>query len=97
MNNKVLTAALATALASLVSGVAGATDSVGTKEHCFGIALAGHNDCAAGPGTSYAGTSATDYQENAWKLVPAGTCEKIVTPNGHSSLTIEPGAAKPKS
>lgn len=97
MNNMVLTAALATALASLISGVAGATDSVGTKEHCFGIALAGQNDCAAGPGTSCAGTSTTDYQKNAWKLVPAGTCEKIVTPKGHGSLTIELDAAKPKS
>jgi uncharacterized membrane protein len=43
-------------------------------EKCFGISLAGQNDCAAGPGTTCAGTSTVDYQGNAWKLVPAGTC-----------------------
>lgn len=46
------------------------------KEKCYGIALAGENDCAAGPGTTCAGTSEVDYQGNAWKAVPAGDCEK---------------------
>ncbi|MGI9509114.1 MAG: BufA1 family periplasmic bufferin-type metallophore [Geminicoccaceae bacterium] len=46
------------------------------KEKCFGISLAGQNDCAAGPGTTCAGTSTIDYQGNAWKLVPSGDCEK---------------------
>ena len=46
------------------------------KEKCFGISLAGQNDCAAGPGTTCAGTSTVDYQGNAWTLVPAGDCEK---------------------
>lgn len=46
------------------------------KEKCFGISLAGQNDCAAGPGTTCAGTSTVDYQGNAWKLVPSGDCEK---------------------
>jgi len=46
------------------------------KEKCFGIALAGKNDCAAGPGTSCAGTSTVDYQGNAWSFVDAGTCEQ---------------------
>ena len=41
---------------------------------CYGVALAGQNDCAAGPGTTCAGTSTVDYQGNAWKAVPAGTC-----------------------
>ena len=49
------------------------------KEKCFGIALAGQNDCAAGPGTTCAGTSTLDYQGNAWSLVPAGDCEKYGT------------------
>ena len=57
------------------------------KEKCYGVALKGQNDCAAGPGTSCAGTSRIDYQENSWKLVPAGTCTSIKTPNGHGSLT----------
>jgi len=45
------------------------------NERCFGISLAGQNDCAAGPGTSCAGTSTVDYQGNAWTYVPAGDCE----------------------
>ena len=55
-------------------------------EQCYGVALAGENDCAAGPGTSCAGTSTEDYQGNAWKYVPEGTCEEIETPYGHGSL-----------
>ena len=50
----------------------------GAKEKCYGISLAGHNDCAAGPGTSCAGSSTIDYQGNAWKLVPKGSCETTV-------------------
>jgi uncharacterized membrane protein len=49
-------------------------------EKCFGISLAGQNDCAAGPGTTCAGTSVVDYQGNAWTLVPAGTCATIELP-----------------
>jgi uncharacterized membrane protein len=55
-------------------------------EHCYGIALAGTNDCAAGPGTTCAGTSKVDYQSNAWSFVPKGTCAKIKTPVGVGSL-----------
>jgi uncharacterized membrane protein len=57
------------------------------NERCFGVALKGQNNCAAGPGTTCAGTSKVDYQGNAWKLVPAGTCTKIKTPKGMGSLT----------
>lgn len=56
-------------------------------ERCYGVALAGENDCAAGPGTSCAGTSTRDYQGNAWKLVAKGTCTDIETPRGNGSLT----------
>lgn len=56
-------------------------------EKCYGVALAGKNDCAAGPGTTCAGTSTRDYQGNAWKLVKKGTCTKIETPKGKGSLT----------
>ena len=58
----------------------------GEKEKCYGIALAGKNDCAAGPGTSCAGTSTVDYQGNAWTYVDAGTCEETETPTGTGSL-----------
>ncbi len=59
----------------------------GGMEKCYGVAKAGKNDCAAGPGTSCAGTSTTDYQGNAWKLVKKGTCTSIETPKGKGSLT----------
>jgi uncharacterized membrane protein len=56
-------------------------------EKCYGVALAGKNDCAAGPGTTCAGTSVRDYQGNAWKNVATGTCTSIRTPAGNGSLT----------
>jgi uncharacterized membrane protein len=56
-------------------------------ERCYGVALAGKNDCKAGAGTSCAGTSTKNYQGNAWKLVKAGTCTSIKTPKGNGSLT----------
>ncbi len=52
------------------------------QEKCYGVSLAGENDCAAGPGTTCAGTSTVDYQGNAWTLVPAGTCADIDLPDG---------------
>lgn len=60
------------------------------KERCYGVSLAGKNDCAAGPGTSCAGTSKVDYQGNAWKYVKAGECKKL-----GGSLTAKAGNAKP--
>lgn len=63
-----------------------AAQSEEDMEKCYGVALAGENDCAAGPGTSCAGTSTIDYQTNAWKLVPKGTCTDIETPAGTGSL-----------
>ena len=38
------------------------------------LPMAGANDCAAGPGTTCAGTSKTDKQANAWKYVDEGKC-----------------------
>lgn len=66
-----LAGAFATAMAGLVSAPAAAQ---GDQEKCYGVSLAGKNDCAAGEGTSCAGTSTIDYQTNSWKLVPTGTC-----------------------
>jgi len=59
------------------------------KEKCYGVAKAGKNDCAAGPGTSCAGTSAVDYQGNSWALVPRGTCETMELP-GDRKGSLEP-------
>ena len=81
----------ATLSAAIAAGAAHAADSKPAgkmaMEKCYGVAKAGQNDCAAGPGTSCAGTAAKDYQGNAWKLVKAGTCTKIKTPKGFGSLT----------
>ncbi len=82
-------AALAGALAAAIataSAPAGAQTSAADKEKCFGIALAGQNDCAAGPGTTCAGTNKVDYNGHSWKLVPKGTCVSMETPFGPGSL-----------
>jgi uncharacterized membrane protein len=86
-----LAAALGAAL-TLASMPAAAQDDEAMKkmnEKCFGVALKGKNNCAAGPGTTCAGTSKADYQGNAWSLVPKGTCEKTVSktsPSGYGQL-----------
>ena len=59
----------------------------GKFDKCYGVALKGQNDCFAGAGTTCAGTSTTDYQGNAFKLVAKGTCTTISTPKGAGSLT----------
>ena len=80
--------AMATALGIVAaSAQQGPVEQKVGQEKCYGISLKGQNDCAAGPGTTCAGTSKTDYQGNAWKLVPAGTCVTISTPHGPGSLT----------
>jgi uncharacterized membrane protein len=83
--------AIATALIA-TAGVAQA-DSMksGAKEKCYGVSLKGGNDCAAGPGTSCAGTSTTDYQGNAWKYVAKGACVKM-----GGSLIAKAGNMAPK-
>ena len=86
MSITVKTAAVAGAFAAALAATA-TTASAAGQEKCFGVSMAGENDCAAGPGTSCAGTSTRDYQGNAWKLVPKGSCEKISTPKGKGSLT----------
>lgn len=58
----------------------------GRKEKCYGISLAGQNDCKAGPGTSCQGTASNDFQGNAFTQTPKGVCASIVTPDGPASL-----------
>jgi uncharacterized membrane protein len=83
-------AVTAFALAAVAAGAAMAQDKSGAMkgetEKCYGVAKAGQNDCAAGPGTTCAGTSKVDYQGNAWKMVAKGTCTTIKTPKGTGSL-----------
>lgn len=80
-----LTATLATAL-TLAASQGHADEMKQDMEKCYGVAMAGQNDCAAGPGTTCAGTATKDYQGNAWKYVPAGTCATITTLDGMGSL-----------
>ncbi|MBT5560083.1 MAG: DUF2282 domain-containing protein [Proteobacteria bacterium] len=74
--------------ASIVDWVASGETARGRKDKCYGIALAGQNDCKAGAGTSCEGTSTVDFQGNAWTYSPKGTCEAIVTPEGAASLSV---------
>lgn len=81
----------AAAVLALMGGAAMAADDMakkaGAKEKCYGVAKAGQNDCKAGAGTSCAGSSKVDYQADAWKYVPAGTCVTMKTPKGMGSLS----------
>ena len=77
-NTKLPAIALALALGAAFTVLPAAAQSADT-EKCFGVALKAKNDCAAGPGTTCAGTSKVDHQSNAWSLVPKGSCEKTVS------------------
>jgi uncharacterized membrane protein len=83
----VLAGAVATALASMATAAPltkaeGDAAMAAGKEKCYGVALKGQNDCAAGPGTTCQGTSTVDFQGNAWKFVRGGTCTSIIVPGG---------------
>ena len=77
-SHKLPAVALALALGAAFTVLPAAAQSA-AKEKCFGVALKGKNDCAAGPGTTCAGTSKLDFQANAWSLVPKGSCEKTAS------------------
>jgi uncharacterized membrane protein len=78
MNHTVPAAALVLALGTAFAALPVAAQQP-EKEKCFGVALKGKNDCAAGAGTTCAGTSKVDYQPNAWSYMPKGTCEKTMS------------------
>jgi uncharacterized membrane protein len=87
MDHRSLSLALAASFAAaLTISAAPASAQDSSKEKCFGVSLAGKNDCAAGAGTTCAGTSKVDYQGNAWSYVAKGTCMTIKTPKGMGSL-----------
>jgi len=92
MSKQTTAAALALALGTAITVAslpAAADDTMTDKEKCFGVALKGKNDCRAGAGTTCAGTAKKNYQGNAFKLVPAGTCEKTASstsPTGFGQL-----------
>ncbi len=85
----ILAGAVATALASMAAAAPLSEAQVKEAmdkgmEKCFGVALKGQNDCAAGPGTTCQGTSTIDYQGNAWKFVDGGTCATMELPGGRN-------------
>lgn len=88
MSDKKISSALAIAgaFAAALASVDVAYAENADQEKCYGVALKGKNDCAAGPGTTCAGSSKVSYQGNAWKYVPKGTCTTMVTPKGKGNL-----------
>lgn len=78
---------LALALGTAVSlGSMTAHAASDDMEKCYGVSLKGQNDCKAGPGTTCAGTAKKDYQGNAFKLVPAGTCTEMESPTSPTGM-----------
>ena len=71
MSKKTVTSAalVAGAISAAVAMSVSVQPAHAAKMKCYGVAKAGQNDCAAGPGTTCAGTSKVDYQGNAWKYV----------------------------
>ncbi len=96
LSNAALAGAVLTAFASFAAAPASADMAAakaktemqmktGKFEPCYGVALKGQNDCAAGA-HSCAGSATTDYDKASFKLVPAGTCTSMKTPDGMGSL-----------
>ncbi len=86
-NTIVKSLVIASSVAAAVAATTGTASAAGS-EKCYGVSLAGENDCAAGPGTTCAGTSTVDYQGNAWTMVPAGTCETTML-EGMDAMGLE--------
>ena len=102
--NRTTRLALAGSLATLLGGLAAPGFAADTmkkadtmaKEKCFGVALAGKNECKAGAGTTCAGTSKVDYQGNSWSLVPKGTCTTMKLPGDRKGALAEQMRDLPK-
>lgn len=84
---------LAATLAAAAT-MAAAPAQAQSKEKCYGVSLKAKNDCAAGPGTSCAGTSTVDYQGNAWTYVGKNECVKFGTTADAKSPHFLPGGRK---
>lgn len=87
ISSLIIAGAVSSALASIAMAapLTKAEEQAAVSAHkvkCYGVALKGQNDCAAGPGTTCQGSSTVDFQGNAWKFVRGGTCASITLPNG---------------
>ncbi len=89
MSYHVKTLAVAGALAAVLGSHYATPADAESKEKCYGISLAGQNDCKAGAGTTCAGSSTVDYQGNAWTMVPAGSCAGMELPEGRMGSLVE--------
>ena len=89
MTGLAVASAFAAAVGLAALGQSATAAEGGDMEKCYGVAKAAENDCAAGKGTSCAGTSTVNYQGNAWKLVPKGTCLTMELPDGRKG-NLEP-------
>lgn len=85
MKNSIATLALAGSLASALATIAAPAAFAENNEKCYGVAMKGQNDCAAGK-HDCAGKSTMDFDKGSFKLVPAGTCTSMKTPDGHGML-----------
>lgn len=91
MKKNTTAALLALTVGSVLAGISSSAqaETTANTEKCYGVSLKGKNDCKAGAGTTCAGTSKVDYQGNAWKMVPTGTCVTLkspTSPNGFGQL-----------
>jgi uncharacterized membrane protein len=86
MNAKTLTLTGAVAAALAASTLAAQAAPPAGKEACYGVAMKGHNDCAAGV-HDCAGKATADYSGADFKYVPAGTCAKMNAHGHMGSLT----------
>ncbi len=88
MSYRSLSLALATAVGAALAIAAPAQAQQSTdKERCYGIAMAGKNDCAATGNNSCAGTAKMDFDKGAWKYVPKGSCMSM-------SVTLKDGSKR---
>jgi uncharacterized membrane protein len=66
----------ALALGVATQSAAGPVAEPMNSEKCYGVAKAGHNDCAAGA-HSCAGQSTKNNDKTSFVYLPAGACAKI--------------------
>ncbi len=82
----VVSAVAATVAASAAATAGPAPDPIYKAEKCYGVNVAGGNDCGAQGVHSCAGEATISKDPNSWIYVPVGTCTKIAG-----------GSTKPKS
>ena len=97
MSKNIATVALVASAVATAASMGAIEVRAADQEKCYGVSMAGKNDCAAGPGTTCAGTSTVNYQGNAWSLVPKGTCETMKLPDGRKGSLSALDRDPPKS